>query len=155
MIFFVVRCLRDIKNRVFSVLSQIYNVTALFWQSLRASEYKKPTIDQKQNFNQLSIALHNNFNSFFKTVQETNHFMAVGCLKKEMICILICQFPAYLFISFWHVTCISYTIKEVSIYVISNGKFWILRRNVDQLTLFHLVGSGVCFSPTNKHLQPY
>ena len=30
------------------------------------------------------------FNTFFPTVQETNHFMEVGCLKKK--CILIDQF---------------------------------------------------------------
>ena len=41
---------------------------------------KKPTVYQKQNFNQLNISLHNSFN-IFKLYKKQTIFMEVGCLK--------------------------------------------------------------------------
>ena len=43
----------------------------------------KIIISPKQKFSQPSIFPHNGFNNLFPTVQETNHFMEVGWLKKN------------------------------------------------------------------------
>ena len=75
--------------------------------------------------------------------------MEVVCLKKKKKKKKK-KWNAYWFTGFRHVTCTSYTIKNVTISEISLRKFWILRRfNVKQMPFFQLVGSGVCCSPTN------
>ena len=52
----------------------------------------KPIISPKLKFNQSSILPHNGFNNLFPTVQETNHFMEVGWLKK-MKWMVMYQYP--------------------------------------------------------------
>ena len=65
-------------------LSKSYNATVLYFAKyLFSRACIKPIIFSKQKFNQLSNLPHNGFNNLFPTVQETNHFMEVGWLKKN------------------------------------------------------------------------
>ena len=54
---------KEKKRNVTHILSQSYNATVFYYQ--------------------LSTLPHNDFNNLFPTVQETNHLMEVGWLKKN------------------------------------------------------------------------
>ena len=77
------------------ILSQSYNATVLYFHNNSFLEHVhciKPIISAKRKFTQSNILPHNGFNNLFPTIQETNHFMEVGWLKK-IKCMVMHQYP--------------------------------------------------------------
>ena len=66
------------------MLSQSYNAPVFYFDNISFPRACiKQIISPKQKFNESSILSHNVFNNLFLTVQETNHFVVVGWLKKN------------------------------------------------------------------------
>ena len=80
-------------NQEKAILGQSYNATVFYFDNISfLAHVFKPIISPKRKFNQSSILLHNGFNNLLPTLQETNHFVEVGWLKK-MKCMVMYQYP--------------------------------------------------------------